>query len=109
MPTTESLHRQLDALDSALRGIAGVQSVDRVLQLIVDNVRHLVGAKYAALGIQGAFGRIEQFIVSGISPEQRALLGDPPQGHGLLGLIIVFPVLGHGTWHAYRAIRPDQA
>ncbi len=25
---------------------------------------------------------------------------------GLLGLIIVFPLLGHGTWHAYRAIRP---
>jgi uncharacterized membrane protein len=25
---------------------------------------------------------------------------------GLLGLIMVFPVLGHGTWHAYRAIRP---
>lgn len=24
---------------------------------------------------------------------------------GLVGLIIVFPVLGHGTWHAYRAIR----
>jgi len=24
---------------------------------------------------------------------------------GLLGLIIVFPLLGHGTWHAYRAIR----
>jgi uncharacterized membrane protein len=26
---------------------------------------------------------------------------------GLLGLIVVFPVLGHGTWHAYRAIRPQ--
>lgn len=26
---------------------------------------------------------------------------------GLLGLIIVFPVLGHGTWHAYKAIRED--
>lgn len=24
---------------------------------------------------------------------------------GLLGLIVAFPVLGHGTWHAYRAIR----
>ena len=24
---------------------------------------------------------------------------------GLLGLIVVFPVLGHATWHAYRAIR----
>ncbi len=23
---------------------------------------------------------------------------------GLVGLILVFPVLGHGTWHAYRAI-----
>ena len=24
---------------------------------------------------------------------------------GLLGLIVVFPLLGHATWHAYRAIR----
>jgi uncharacterized membrane protein len=24
---------------------------------------------------------------------------------GLLGLIVVFPVLGHGTWHAYRTFR----
>lgn len=28
---------------------------------------------------------------------------------GLLGLIVVFPVLGHGTWHAYRAIRGEAA
>lgn len=25
---------------------------------------------------------------------------------GMLGLIVVFPLLGHGTWHAYKAIRP---
>jgi uncharacterized membrane protein len=24
---------------------------------------------------------------------------------GLIGLIVIFPVLGHATWHAYRAIR----
>lgn len=24
---------------------------------------------------------------------------------GLAGLIVVFPLLGHGTWHAYRAVR----
>jgi uncharacterized membrane protein len=24
---------------------------------------------------------------------------------GLLGFIVVFPLLGHGTWHAYRAVR----
>jgi len=26
---------------------------------------------------------------------------------GLIGLIVVLPILGHGTWHAYRAIRGD--
>jgi uncharacterized membrane protein len=26
---------------------------------------------------------------------------------GLVGLIVVFPVLGHGTWHAYRLIWPQ--
>jgi uncharacterized membrane protein len=25
---------------------------------------------------------------------------------GLVGLAIVFPLLGHGTWHAYRAVEP---
>jgi uncharacterized membrane protein len=27
---------------------------------------------------------------------------------GLIGLIVAFPVLGHGTWHAYRAVRPGR-
>ncbi|WP_415182200.1 DUF2189 domain-containing protein [Phaeovulum sp.] len=27
---------------------------------------------------------------------------------GLLGLIVIFPVLGHGTWHAWEAIRPPE-
>ena len=26
---------------------------------------------------------------------------------GMLGLIVVYPLLGHATWHAYRAVRPD--
>ncbi len=25
---------------------------------------------------------------------------------GLLAMVIVFPVLGHGTWHAYVAMKP---
>ena len=28
---------------------------------------------------------------------------------GMLGLIVVFPVLGHGTWHAYRAVADEAA
>ena len=28
---------------------------------------------------------------------------------GLIGLIVAFPVLGHGTWHSYKAIRQNEA
>jgi signal transduction histidine kinase len=78
----------IDALDNATRAIAGELDLDRVLQLIVDSVRDLVHARYAALGIMDASGRIERFITSGISAEERAEIGAPPRGHGLLGLII---------------------
>ena len=79
---------QLTALDQAVRGISGVLEVDRVLQLITDRVRDLVGAQYAAIGIVDAEGAIERFITSGISDEHRARIGDLPHGRGLLGLII---------------------
>jgi signal transduction histidine kinase len=78
----------LYALDRATRAIAGELDLDRVLQLIVDSARDLVGARYAALGIVDDAGAIERFITSGISPELRARIGPVPQGHGLLGTII---------------------
>jgi signal transduction histidine kinase len=80
--------RALDQLDRATRAIAGELDLGRVLQQIVDSVRDLVGARYAALGTFGDDGRIEQFITSGISDDVRRLIGPPPQGHGLLGTII---------------------
>ena len=76
------------ALDRATRAIAGELDLDRVLQLIVDSVRALVEARYAALGTFDATGRIERFITSGISDELRESIGPLPQGHGLLGTII---------------------
>jgi signal transduction histidine kinase len=78
----------LRALDAAVRGISGELDVDRVLQLIVDNVRVLVEAEYAALGIVDKSGAIERFITSGMSDQTRAAIGDLPRGRGLLGLII---------------------
>ena len=76
------------ALDAAVRGIAGLTSVDDALQVIVDGVRPLVGASYAALGIVDDVGRIERFITSGMDDETRRQIGALPEGHGLLGLII---------------------
>ena len=84
MKSDEALY----ALDRATRAIAGELDLDRVLQLIVDSVRELVGARYAALGIVHPNGRIERFITSGISIELRREIGPLPEGHGLLGTII---------------------
>jgi signal transduction histidine kinase len=77
-----------EAIDAATRAIAGVLDLDAVLQLIIERVCALADARYAALGIVDDFGGIERFVTVGITPEQRALLGPPPTGHGLLGLII---------------------
>jgi signal transduction histidine kinase len=79
---------QLAALDQATQAIAGVLALDEALQLIVDRARDLVGARYAALGIANGHGRIERFITSGVTIEERAAIGALPRGHGLLGLII---------------------
>ena len=79
---------RLAALEDATRTVAAELDIDRVLSLIVDKVRVLIGARYAALGIADGRGHIERFITSGISPEARAAIGAVPSGHGLLGLII---------------------
>lgn len=78
----------LNAVDEAARAIAGLLDLDDALQLIVERVRTLVGARYAALGIVGPDDRIQRFITSGITPHERAAIGPLPQGRGLLGLII---------------------
>jgi signal transduction histidine kinase len=104
--------RALEALSEAVRAIAGVLEVESVLQLIVDRVRGLVGARYAALGIVDR-NRIERFITSGITPEERARIGPPPEGHGLLGLIItesrsmrVADISAHPASHGFPPHHP---
>jgi signal transduction histidine kinase len=78
----------LSAVDAAARAIAGLLDIEDALQLIVERVRSLVGARYAALGIAGPDDRIQRFITSGMTPDQRRSIGPLPQGRGLLGLII---------------------
>ncbi len=78
----------IEALDEATRAIAEVFDLEVVLQLIVDRVADLADARYAALGIADANGRIERFITAGLTPEARTAIGPLPVGQGLLGLII---------------------
>jgi len=78
----------LEALDEAVRGVARVLDIDLVPQQLVDRVRILVQADYAALGTIDDRGEIVLFITSGIGMRERERIGHPPRGRGLLGLII---------------------
>jgi signal transduction histidine kinase len=62
--------------------------LDTVLRRIVELACDITGATYGALGVLGEDRRIERFITTGISPEARAAIGDPPTGHGILGVLI---------------------
>ena len=68
--------------------LASELSLDAVLQRIVELAVDLTDARYGALGVLTPDGRaIEDFITVGITPEERAALGNPPVGHGLLGAL----------------------
>ena len=69
--------------------LASELTLDAVLLRIVELAVELTDARYGALGVLTPDGRlIEEFITVGITPEERAALGDPPTGHGLLGALI---------------------
>ena len=79
---------ELLALHEAALGVYGELALDSVLQNVVDRARSLVNARYGALSVIAEGNRIESFITSGISAEERARIGAPPIGHGLLGVVL---------------------
>jgi signal transduction histidine kinase len=87
------------ATQSRLRGllrasqmISGDLTLPVLLRHIVDAARELVGARYAALGVNARTGGLAEFVRTGTSPEVVAAIGRLPQGKGLLGAIIEEPV-----------------
>lgn len=85
----ERRSQQLAALHDAGVALTTELELSTVLQKVVDLSRDLVNAQYGALGVLQEDGKfIEQFITTGITPEQRALMGALPRGHGLLGVLI---------------------
>ena len=72
--------------------VAGELSLPVVLRQIVTAARDLLGARYAALGVLGRDGGLEQFVHAGMDDELVARVGDLPYGRGILGLLISEPV-----------------
>src|SRR5436309_7997752 len=94
MPTMEGLAgpRQLRRLLDAVLSIGSELDLAEALQRIIEVATDLVDAQYGALGVLDETGtRLSQFITVGIDDDARAAIGDLPEGHGILGLLIVDP------------------
>jgi signal transduction histidine kinase len=86
--TDRTARDRSDMLIEAGLSLASELSLDVVLQRIVELAVDITEARYGAIGVLGEDGTIERFITEGVTPEERAAIGDPPRGHGVLGLII---------------------
>lgn len=80
---------QLEALNMAATTLITELDLGLVLQKVVDLSRDLVSSRFGALGVLNQDGTaFEQFITSGISDEDRKMIGRPPEGKGIFKLLI---------------------
>ena len=84
--------KQLLRLLDAVMAIGSEQSLADALRRITEVGAELVDARYAALGVLDESGsRLAEFITVGFSEEETARIGARPEGHGILGLLILDP------------------
>jgi signal transduction histidine kinase len=83
---------RLRGLLRANAAVAAELSLPVVLRRIVDVARELLGARYAALGVIGRDGQLEQFVHAGMDGGVVARIGELPRGRGILGLLTREPV-----------------
>jgi two-component system, NarL family, sensor histidine kinase DevS len=87
-----SAQYRLERLLDANRTIVSELSLPAVLRQIVQSARETAGAQYAALGVIGSDGLLEELIHAGMDDATVAAIGDLPKGRGLLGALIEHPV-----------------
>ena len=84
--------RQLRRLLDGVLDIGSDLDLESVLRTIIATAAELVDARYGALGVLDNTGtRLSEFITVGVTDEQRAAIGRLPEGHGILGRLIVDP------------------
>jgi two-component system, NarL family, sensor histidine kinase DevS len=81
-----SLRQLLDAVLTVGSDLDLPAMLERIVQAAVD----LVDARYGALGVlDESRSRLAQFITVGIDDETHRAIGHLPEGHGILGLLIL--------------------
>jgi signal transduction histidine kinase len=80
--------RQLHSLHSAGITVTSDLDLEVLLERVVEEGRRLTRARYGALGVLSEDGdSLDRFITVGITDEERARMGPPPTGKGLLGAV----------------------
>lgn len=81
--------RRLSLLDAILT-ISSDLDLAAMLRRIAEVAAQLVDARYAALGVLDVTRtRLSEFITVGIDDDGRRVIGNLPEGHGILGLLII--------------------
>ncbi|MEO6086355.1 MAG: GAF domain-containing protein [Umezawaea sp.] len=71
--------------------VAGDLDLQAVLQHVVVAARELLQARYAALGVIGENGLLDEFVHTGMDASTVELIGELPHGRGILGLLTSHP------------------
>ncbi len=80
-----------DRMERLLRLIVEIGSdldIDVMSQRVVTAAMELTGARYGALGVSGADGRLVSFVQNGFDAATVARIGELPAGKGLLGVLL---------------------
>jgi len=89
---SDRAQERLGALLDAVLAVSADLDLTEVLARIVRCACELVDARYGALGVLGADGEhLAEFVTHGLTQEEQEAMGDPPHGHGVLGLLIRQP------------------
>ena len=85
----------MPALRGLLRAVLAIGSdldLEAMLHRIVESAADLVGARYGALGVLDEDGIVlAQFLTVGVDDGTHHAIGQLPEGHGILGVLIADP------------------
>ena len=80
-----------DTLVEAMLSVTAGLELEATLRTIVRTATELVHARYGALGVRGDGHELVEFVTEGIDDDTRTLIGPPPSGRGVLGVLIDEP------------------
>ena len=76
----EALHARISALSAASLRISASLDLDTVLDEVAQSARALTGARYSAIATTEEGGRPQDFVTSGLTPEEHRQLVEWPDG-----------------------------